>query len=55
MVFHKIDCLSLIEIEVKLTHILKLFVAYWQDLNIVWPQQAHVEGANNLKTSQNIT
>jgi hypothetical protein len=51
MVFHKIDCLSLIEIEVKLTHILKLFVAYWQDLNIVWPQQAHIR----CRQSQNFT
>jgi hypothetical protein len=55
MIFCKIDYVSLIEVEVKLTHILKLFVAYWQDLNIVWPQQAHIEGADNLKTSQHIT
>jgi hypothetical protein len=55
MVFYKIDYVSLIEIEVKLTHILESFMAYYQHLDILWPQQAPTKGINIPKIPQDIT
>jgi hypothetical protein len=55
MVFYKFDYVSLIEIEVKLTHILEPSMAYYQHLDIVWPQQALTKDVNNPKISQDTT
>ncbi len=52
MVFYKTNFSSLIEIEVKLTHALESCVAYWQHLDISWPQQVPTKGVDKPKTSQ---
>jgi hypothetical protein len=52
MAFYKIDYVFLIKIEVKLTHTLESSMAYYQHLDILWPQQALTKGVNNPKISQ---
>ncbi len=52
MVFYKINVSFLIEIEVKLTHTLESSMAYWQHLDIAWPQQVPTKGVDKPKTSQ---
>ncbi len=52
MVFYKTNFASLIEIEVKLTHTLESSMAYWQHLDISWPQQVPTKGVDKPKTSQ---
>jgi len=54
MVFYKTNFSFLIEIEVKLTHTLESSMAYWQHLDISWPQQVPTEGVDKPKTSQDI-
>ncbi len=49
MVFCHINYAHFIEIEVKLTHTLVSYVAYWQHLDMAWPQQAPTKGVDTFK------
>jgi hypothetical protein len=49
MVFYNINYAHLIEIKVKLAHTLVSYVAYWQHLDMAWPQQAHTKGIDTPK------
>ncbi len=44
-----------IEIEVKPTHILESFVAYWQHLDIAWPQHDPTKSVDNPKIPWDIS
>jgi len=49
MVFCNINYAHFIEIEVKLAHTLVSFGAYWQHLDMAWPQQAPTKGVDTPK------
>jgi hypothetical protein len=54
MVFCNIDYAHLIEIKVKRTRILISYVAYWQHLDMAWPQQPPIKGVETPKIWQDI-
>ncbi len=53
MVFCKMDCVFLIKIDVKPTYF-ESFMAWWHHLDMVWPWQDPIKGADDPKTSQDI-